>query len=170
MAQNPLAVDEGRWTGGSTQTCSASPRNEAAQQGSCFEQEGRWPIVCRELQGSWKDARMHLRAITHEPINWFKRSKTIIWREFPPAFLSEAIYYSYEICSSFWPPAACYSHCCKSSISCCGKAKLQGRGCSRISLAIAAVLLAVWGFPVKPELSSTVSERLFSALKGFTTM
>ena len=85
------------------QTCSASPWNEAAQQGSCLQQEGRWPIACRKLQGSWKDARVHLRAITREPTDWFKRSKTIICREFPPAFLSEVITTTKSVCATSLP-------------------------------------------------------------------
>lgn len=104
MAQNPLAEGEGRWTGGSTKTCSASPGNEAGQQGSCLEQEGRWPTACEKLQGSWKDAGMHIRVVTHEPIEWVKRSKTTVCREFPPpVFLSELITTTKSVCSTGLP-------------------------------------------------------------------
>lgn len=48
-----MAVAEGRWIGGSTQSCSGSPYNEATQ-------DGRWPIAHRKLKGSRKDVQMHL--------------------------------------------------------------------------------------------------------------
>lgn len=121
----------------------------------------------RTPQGSWKDACVHLRAITPEPIDLFKRSKSISCRELPPCFPLRSDY-SYKICLCYQPPTACYSHNCKSSMSCCGEAELQGRGCSWISPAIATVLLTVWGFQAKIKQSSTASEKLFSAFKGFT--
>lgn len=76
----------------------------------------------------------------------------------------------YKICLHYWPPTACYSHCCKSSMSCCEEAKLHGKVCSWILPAIATVLSTPWGFPATIEQSSTASEKLFSALRGFTKM
>lgn len=77
---NHSAVADDRWTGGSMQSCHGSPWNEATQ-------DGRWLIVCRKLKGSRKDVQMHLWVITQA--HWlFKRSKTITFRELPPALPS----------------------------------------------------------------------------------
>lgn len=77
---------------------------------------------------------------------------------------------NHQICLHYWPPTACYSHSCKSSMSCCEETKLQGKVCSWISPAIVTLLSTPWGFPGKIEQSSTLSEKLFSALRGFTKM
>lgn len=144
-------------TAGSTQSCNGSPWNEATQ-------DRRWPIACRKLKGNRKDVQMHLWVIT-QAHRLFKRSKTITCRELPPGFAL-----SYKICLHYWPPTACYSHCCNSTMSCWEETKLHGKVCSWISLAIPTVLSTPWGFPAKIELSSTASEKIFRALRGFSKM
>lgn len=68
--------------------------------------EGGWYSM-QEVQGSWKDAQMHLRAITHEPINWVKRRKTIICGEFLLLFSQKWWQLQKPVCTTNLPlPAA----------------------------------------------------------------
>lgn len=137
---------------------------------SCLEQRGRWPIACKETARKLErcmGAPQSSNTWAHRLVQ--EKKKILSAEGSPPAFLSEVITTT-KICLRYQPPTVSYSHGCISSVSCCGEAKLRGRACSWISPATAAALWTAWGFPVKSEQCSTASEKLFSALKGFTKM
>lgn len=123
------------WIGGVGSEAAHGPPACAARQHGRGAALSRRTTACRKLEGSWKDAESHLRALAHQLIYCSEGSKTAVVF---PCFPLRSDYKHKCVCCQ--PPMACYSH--PAGAVCPAGGQGAPRGCSWRPPAMAAVLSA----------------------------